>query len=116
MHVAIRSPTPARPENVAGSAPRATPSRTVSARPRVMIVALVLSPMPMPSAIPTARAMTFLTAPPSSVPTTSVFVYGRKYGAAQATATRSANDSVSYTHLRAHETRHDLVCRLLLEK
>src|SRR5659263_745307 len=24
--------------------------------------------------------------------------------------------SMSYTHLRAHETRHDLVCRLLLEK
>src|SRR5450759_4357936 len=24
-------------------------------------------------------------------------------------------DTVSYTHLRAHETRHDLVCRLLLE-
>src|SRR5450759_4981767 len=23
---------------------------------------------------------------------------------------------VAYTHLRAHETRHDLVCRLLLEK
>src|SRR5450756_465211 len=23
---------------------------------------------------------------------------------------------VSYTHLRAHETRHDLVCRLLLDK
>src|SRR5428012_22799 len=23
---------------------------------------------------------------------------------------------VSYTHLRPHETRHDLVCRLLLEK
>src|SRR5450756_3081893 len=23
---------------------------------------------------------------------------------------------VSYTHLRAHEPRHDLVCRLLLEK
>src|SRR5659263_780317 len=23
-------------------------------------------------------------------------------------------ESVSYTHLRAHETRHDLVCRLLL--
>src|SRR5450756_942770 len=35
---------------------------------------------------------------------------------------RKANDAlydlkaVSYTHLRAHETRHDLVCRLLLEK
>ena len=24
--------------------------------------------------------------------------------------------TVSYAHLRAHETRHDLVCRLLLEK
>src|SRR5450759_550083 len=30
-------------------------------------------------------------------------------------AQRSAA-TVSYTHLRAHETRHDLVCRLLLEK
>src|SRR5450756_1409436 len=29
---------------------------------------------------------------------------------------RMAEDPVSYTHLRAHETRHDLVCRLLLEK
>src|SRR5450756_1815030 len=28
----------------------------------------------------------------------------------------SAAVTVSYTHLRAHETRHDLVCRLLLEK
>ena len=27
-----------------------------------------------------------------------------------------ASDSVSYTHLRAHETEADLVCRLLLEK
>ena len=23
---------------------------------------------------------------------------------------------VSYTHLRAHETRHELICHLLLEK
>ncbi|CZR83256.1 hypothetical protein CDFC105_43976 [Clostridioides difficile] len=28
----------------------------------------------------------------------------------------SSIGAVSYTHLRAHETRHDLVCRLLLEK
>src|SRR5450756_1752242 len=28
----------------------------------------------------------------------------------------SGPTSVSYTHLRAPETRHDLVCRLLLEK
>src|SRR5450759_5988835 len=27
-----------------------------------------------------------------------------------------ALEAVSYTHLKAHETRHDLVCRLLLEK
>ena len=27
-----------------------------------------------------------------------------------------AYTSVSYTHLRAHETSQDLVCRLLLEK
>ena len=31
-------------------------------------------------------------------------------------AERTCSISVSYTHLRAHETRHDLVCRLLLEK
>src|SRR5450756_2893056 len=30
--------------------------------------------------------------------------------------TASLHQAVSYTHLRAHETRHDLVCRLLLEK
>src|SRR5450756_3188329 len=30
--------------------------------------------------------------------------------------TRPSHTAVSYTHLRAHETRHDLVCRLLLEK
>ena len=74
MQVAMRSPTPARPAKVAGSPPSATPSRVVSASPRVMIVALVLSPMPMPSAMPTASATTFFTAPPSSVPMTSVLV------------------------------------------
>ena len=29
---------------------------------------------------------------------------------------KKTDRAVSYTHLRAHETRHDLVCRLLLEK
>src|SRR5659263_69915 len=28
--------------------------------------------------------------------------------------TAAVTEAVSYTHLRAHETRHDLVCRLLL--
>src|SRR5450759_2562809 len=32
------------------------------------------------------------------------------------TAGETDVESVSYTYLRAHETRHDLVCRLLLEK
>src|SRR5450756_1736128 len=31
-------------------------------------------------------------------------------------ACQDAMAPVSYTHLRAHATRHDLVCRLLLEK
>src|SRR5450759_5956561 len=29
---------------------------------------------------------------------------------------KKLNLPVSYTHLRAHETRHDLVCSLLIEK
>ena len=40
----------------------------------VMSMALTLAPMPMPAATPTASAMTFFTAPPSSTPTTSVLV------------------------------------------
>jgi len=36
-----------------------------------MIDALELSPIPRPSTMPTARAMTFFTAPQISVPTTS---------------------------------------------
>ena len=43
--------------------------------------------------MPHASAMTFLTAPPSSQPTTSVFVYGRKYGGEQASCTHSARSS-----------------------
>src|SRR5450756_289273 len=35
---------------------------------------------------------------------------------ADALAAGTSPTPVSYTHLRAHETRHDLVCRLLLEK
>src|SRR5450759_2586764 len=34
--------------------------------------------------------------------------------AAQRAFTSHSRTTVSYTHLRAHETRHDLVCRLLL--
>src|SRR5450756_1969499 len=41
--------------------------------------------------------------PPKSAPANSAY------------AVTPIQSSMSYTHLRAHETRHDLVCRLLLE-
>ena len=46
MHVAIRSPRPVSPANVRGSPPIATPRRVISASPRVITIALVLSPTP----------------------------------------------------------------------
>src|SRR6266702_4485319 len=76
--VRIRSPIPARPANVAGSAPSATPSRVISASPRVSSAARVLCPNPSPSRMPAASAITFLSAPPSSTPATSVCEYTRK--------------------------------------
>ena len=74
LHVATRSPIPASPANVCAWAPSAEPSRAISASPRVISVALVLSPSPMATAMPTAIAMTFFTVPPSSQPITSVLV------------------------------------------
>ena len=41
---------------------------------------------------------------------------GTANGQVSREATEQAIASVSYTHLRAHETVLDLVCRLLLEK
>src|SRR5450759_5596526 len=49
---------------------------------------------------------------PSFSPASHTSVPERMPGASAVTTYRA----VSYTHLRAHETRHDLVCRLLLEK
>ena len=46
----------------------------------------------------------------------TAFYFGRKEGAIVGGVGAFLLDPVSYTHLRAHETRHDLVCRLLLEK
>ena len=40
----------------------------------------------------------------------------RKLAERSSLATKEITGSVSYTHLRAHETVLDLVCRLLLEK
>ena len=58
--VATRSPSPASPISVSGLAPRAIASRAVSARPRVISEAVVLSPNPRPTAMPTDSATTFL--------------------------------------------------------
>ena len=52
----------------------ASPSRAISASPRVISVALVLSPRPIATAIPHASAMMFFTVPPSSQPMTSILV------------------------------------------
>ena len=38
------------------------------------------------------------------------------YGISAESQRRSVHKAVSYTHLRAHETVLDIVCRLLLEK
>jgi hypothetical protein len=59
-HVATRSPRPARPIRVSGFASMAIANRAVSASPRVITDAVVLSPNPRPKAIPTASATTFL--------------------------------------------------------
>src|SRR5882762_5654172 len=78
VDVRIRSPIPASPANVIGCAPSVTPSRVISASPRVIRAARVLNPSPRPSRIPAARAITFLSAPASSTPITSVCEYTRK--------------------------------------
>src|SRR5450756_522316 len=64
---------------------------------------------------PAAGAIQLAEAPPDiSTNTRSEAVTLSANSSARKAASRPA--PVSYTHLRAHETRHDLVCRLLLEK
>ena len=67
----ITDPKLLSPENVSARPPTATPSRAISATPRVTSAARELSPKPRPSLMPTASASTFFTAPPSSTPTGS---------------------------------------------
>ncbi len=56
---------------VSAFAPSATPSRVISARPRVINAARAFWPSASASAMPVAMANTFLTAPPTSTPTGS---------------------------------------------
>src|SRR6266511_6080256 len=69
--VTIRSPMPARPANVSGRPPHASPSRAISTSPRVISAALPLSPSPSPSTPPAASAITFFAAAHSSTPVMS---------------------------------------------
>ena len=52
------------------------------------------------------------------VKTVSFLITDLRGGGAERITVNLANDlvAVSYTHLRAHETVLDLVCRILLEK
>src|SRR5450756_2991102 len=69
---------------------------------------------PSGCAWPSASTLPFL-----NVPGSHRASFGKPLRRRSDTSSRAELDSsyaVSYTHLRAHETRHDLVCRLLLEK
>ncbi len=75
-----------------------------------MTVAVALSPNPRPCAIPTASAMTFFVAPPSSQPTTSGLVYGRKNGLWQRACRDSATDSSVHAITEAAGWRLAISC------
>ena len=77
-HVPNVSPTPLSPASVLGSAPMYSPSLLISAQPRVTREAWAFIPRFRPSHIPEDMAMTFLTEPPTSTPTTSEDVKTRK--------------------------------------
>jgi hypothetical protein len=59
---------------VSGSAPSATPKRVISASARVITPARAFNPRSSASSAPTAMAITFLSAPPTSTPTGSTLV------------------------------------------
>ena len=58
-------------ELVSARAPRASPNRVISAKPRAISAARAFCPSSAPSTTPQPIASTFLTAPPISAPITS---------------------------------------------
>src|SRR5678815_2456974 len=72
------------------------------------------------SASPTSRAASssgwLAQDPPHTWCTTVCIRVGSMFPDVLTRARRRGHTSVSYTHLRAHETPEHLVCRLLLEK
>src|SRR5450756_347414 len=85
---------------------RLTPRREIAC-PLIRYTPSTISTRRKPTRVET-RSTTDAFASRSS--TTSVYSSGRSADQSRGDTT----GSVSYTHLRAHETRHDLVCRLLL--
>src|SRR5450756_2055085 len=88
------------------------PSRT-SVDSIVAVMALVMEPKWNRSWDVTASVPPALRTPPTATSTTLSARMTQISSEGNLYVSRRA---VSYTHLRAHETRHDLVCRLLLEK
>ena len=101
---------PASPAKVTCWPPIAHPSRVSSARPRVITAARVLSPVPRPSAMPDAMAITFLSAPATSQPITSGFVYTRNAVAGEHVLQRLGDHRVVHgDHRRGGVAGEDLL-------
>ena len=71
VHVSTRSPIPERPAKVSGRRRAPTPTRMISASPRVMRAAIEFWAKPSPYDMPAAMAITFFSAPPISTECTS---------------------------------------------
>mmetsp|Transcript_35131 Transcript_35131/g.47476 ORF Transcript_35131/g.47476 Transcript_35131/m.47476 type:complete len:201 (-) Transcript_35131:211-813(-) len=76
-HVPNVSPTPESPARVDDFPPSRAERFCISRHPTVTRAAMALVPRPRPSLMPAANAMTFLTAPPTSRPITSLDVKTR---------------------------------------
>ena len=88
---------------------------SVSASPVTVPVSGIVSVAPV--AVTGSVSPAIVTAPaPATVSASSAMVTATVPTKVTAPVPTSSSQAVSYTHLRAHETREDLVCRLLLEK
>src|SRR5450756_90458 len=93
------------------------------AAPLTFCVTVMTAPLEVAETLPPTTALMALAkcaairiVPVSVASTVYVAVCDAATVSCHVTVATSPVRAVSYTHLRAHETRHDLVCRLLLEK
>src|SRR5450756_315981 len=114
LHTGARTPRRPRSPRASGSLPVASGSLPVASRP-----------LPPPCPRSNNTGPTGLNRPsegwqPNRAPhahaETSSYGDHVPPGETALRPVRRSTHPRSYTHLRAHETRHDLVCRLLLEK